>query len=83
MLIGTGTKEDHISTMNSKELQALGNSSMEDIKCNDNNASEDEEKAAIFPVPILPVPDSDCISLKEGNDTDNRVDLLKNCAKTR
>ena len=69
-----GTKEDLRSTMNSKELPALGNSPLEDIKYNDTTI--EDEKA-------MPTDADDSISLEEGNDSHNRVDLLKNCAKTR
>ena len=78
MLVGnTCTREDLLSTMNnSKELQqTLGNSSLEDIKNEDDAAIEDTEAAT--------VPLDDSISLEEGNDSHNRVDLLKNCAKKR
>ena len=78
MLVGnTCTREDLLSTMNnSKELQqTLGNSSLEDIKNDDDAAIEDTEAAT--------VPLDDSISLEEGNDSHNRVDLLKNCAKKR
>ena len=78
MLVGnTCTREDLLSTMNNaKELQqTLGNSSLEDIKNEDDAAIEDTEAAT--------VPLDDSISLEEGNDSHNRVDLLKNCAKKR